>query len=198
MQPTTTVKILPSNWRKFTKPALQELYVEKVIPWLGGEMEEHQYLHWNRDHLIVELENYIQDVKANGAVTKMEEEDEKEKATCPNCKLGMVPRKNRLTGEWFFGCQAFPTCRGTLSLSQAEQQKMLRSQAKAKAKMTQKKAIPVETEEMNGPPLSRAVRTPVPDQVSWEAVSSVPSSVGDLSQEELEMIQQLRANKAWA
>lgn len=33
--------------------------------------------------------------------------------TCPRCDSAMVQRSNRRTGETFWGCPAFPACRGT-------------------------------------------------------------------------------------
>ena len=33
--------------------------------------------------------------------------------TCPDCGWAMVKRRNRRTGEAFFGCSRFPACRGT-------------------------------------------------------------------------------------
>ncbi|MCH6483607.1 restriction endonuclease [Pseudoxanthomonas sp. LH2527] len=33
--------------------------------------------------------------------------------TCPRCDTAMVRRSNRRTGETFWGCPAFPMCRGT-------------------------------------------------------------------------------------
>jgi hypothetical protein len=32
---------------------------------------------------------------------------------CPRCGSRMLPRKNRQTGETFFGCGRFPDCKGT-------------------------------------------------------------------------------------
>lgn len=36
---------------------------------------------------------------------------------CPVCKKPMVARANRSTGEQFFGCSAFPNCRGSRNAS---------------------------------------------------------------------------------
>ncbi len=33
--------------------------------------------------------------------------------TCPDCDSEMVLRKNRETGEEFWGCSRYPECRGT-------------------------------------------------------------------------------------
>ena len=33
--------------------------------------------------------------------------------SCPNCGLLMVARRNRKTGESFWGCTSFPKCKGT-------------------------------------------------------------------------------------
>lgn len=35
---------------------------------------------------------------------------------CPNCNTEMAPRKNKATGEYFFGCMNYPNCQGTRSL----------------------------------------------------------------------------------
>jgi hypothetical protein len=32
---------------------------------------------------------------------------------CPKCSGGMSVRQNRETGGWFWGCVAYPKCRGT-------------------------------------------------------------------------------------
>lgn len=33
--------------------------------------------------------------------------------TCPQCGGPMTSRKNRATGQFFWGCANFPTCKGT-------------------------------------------------------------------------------------
>jgi len=36
-------------------------------------------------------------------------------AKCPNCSGSMVPRKSK-SGDWFFVCVKYPSCRGTRSI----------------------------------------------------------------------------------
>ncbi|MGV8958852.1 MAG: restriction endonuclease [Stenotrophomonas sp.] len=36
-----------------------------------------------------------------------------DQSTCPRCGAGMVERRNRRTGETFYGCSRFPACRAT-------------------------------------------------------------------------------------
>jgi restriction system protein len=37
--------------------------------------------------------------------------------TCPKCSSTMVLRANRTTGEQFWGCPAYPACRGTVAMA---------------------------------------------------------------------------------
>jgi ssDNA-binding Zn-finger/Zn-ribbon topoisomerase 1 len=56
------------------------------------------------------------------------EEDKKAIATtgrlvlprCPECRLIMVKRRNRETLEEFYGCSAYPACKGSYSIEQAK------------------------------------------------------------------------------
>ena len=36
-----------------------------------------------------------------------------ENVVCPECGGAMLSRKNSRTGQRFWGCQAYPSCRGT-------------------------------------------------------------------------------------
>ena len=61
----------------------------------------------------------IRDVQANGANPPKNAEPVIDPAmagstspSCPACKAAMVRRTNRHTGEGFWGCSAFPVCRG--------------------------------------------------------------------------------------
>ena len=36
-----------------------------------------------------------------------------EETLCPTCGARMISRKNARTGQRFWGCSAFPVCRGT-------------------------------------------------------------------------------------
>ncbi len=36
-----------------------------------------------------------------------------EETLCPECNGPMVSRKNKTTGQSFWGCKYFPNCRGT-------------------------------------------------------------------------------------
>lgn len=38
-----------------------------------------------------------------------------ENVRCPTCGGPMTSRKNRATGQRFWGCNAYPGCRGTLN-----------------------------------------------------------------------------------
>jgi hypothetical protein len=41
---------------------------------------------------------------------------------CPECKKKMLPRQNKTTTEWFWGCRDFPRCTGMLLLSNLQTQ----------------------------------------------------------------------------
>ena len=40
---------------------------------------------------------------------------------CPRCCATMVPRQNKKNGNTFYGCDQFPSCRQTMSISEYEQ-----------------------------------------------------------------------------
>ena len=91
VQPQKVASPLPANWKKFNRAALQELYLDKVVAWEGAGAEGHGYLHWSRDRLIVELENYVTEVKAEAQQMK-QNTGSSTSPTCPECNLAMVER----------------------------------------------------------------------------------------------------------
>lgn len=40
---------------------------------------------------------------------------------CPECGEDMVKRRNRATGEEFYGCSMYPQCDGTVSINEPPQ-----------------------------------------------------------------------------
>lgn len=101
-----------ANWRRFAKSELQQLYVEKAKPWYGIPMEDMEYLKWGRDRMIIELMNYVEEVKDE---MPQLDADPLGPPTCPKCSVKMVERINRQTREPFWGCLTFPLCRETFS-----------------------------------------------------------------------------------
>ena len=109
----TKVRVLPSNWKRFDKAHLVELYCEKLEP------STNTYLGYSRARLIAELEMYALEVSDD-----MQKEGVIKKAlsapVCLECHSPMIQRQNRLSKEMFWGCMAFPACRFTLSLQQGK------------------------------------------------------------------------------
>jgi ssDNA-binding Zn-finger/Zn-ribbon topoisomerase 1 len=188
---------LPANWKKFNKGCLMELFSTQVLPWHQLSAEDHPYVHWSRDRLVSEIENYALELKESGwSPQEAEVEKVEEVPNCPQSQLKMVVRQNRLTGDEFFGCAAFPVCRGTLSIVQGQIQSQMpipRTSKSASHQTPGRKTTMIDgTDEMDGHGYKRATRSP--ESASWDRVST-PSQV-ELSEEELEAIRKMRAQKS--
>lgn len=181
---------LPANWKRFKKSELQVLYQEKVMPWLGMEVGRNvEYLQWNRDKLVVELQEYADEVGREEVVEPPKPTDP---AVCPSCQVKMVRRVNRLTHHPFWGCVAFPSCKQTFAMEYfnmptAEAQKKHGKDGSTTSKVNWTDG----GEEMDGETLKRAMSVPVPttSEASWEPVQEEPMN---LSAQEKKLIEQMR------
>lgn len=65
---------------------------------------------------------------------------------CPRCRGGMTARQNRETGGWFWGCLAYPGCKGSLDPMKWREEALVRLRAvvneDAKEAPTQLAAFP--------------------------------------------------------
>lgn len=208
------VKPLPTNWRRFSKAALQELYMTEVLPAYGESASKTAHLSWGKDRLIVELSNFAEEIKA--------ETEEKVKVDptvpmCQQCAIPMVQRTNRMTGQKFWGCMVYPSCTFTLSLQYAgvdaaEAQRRQGGYSKPPTGLQTKQQILESNEEMDGEVVKRALRTPVPAEsaASWDLLSHTSQSTEELikgapgspsspklalTAEEVKMIKELRKSK---
>lgn len=182
---------LPSNWRRFNKASLQELYEEQVAPWYKVDLKkEKEYRSWTRDRLIVELENYVFEVNESGeGATPSQAQVEDPVPTCQKCMIKMLVRHNRATGEPFYGCANFPRCRECMSLSYGgvpagvmQRQQLVSKEAKTWKGYPSTKGVVLDTnEEMDGSGIRRAVRSTATSEASWDALSTgseMPSPTG--------------------
>lgn len=170
-----TKKVFPANWKRFNKAALLDLFLEHSLP------SDKSYLEWDRDRTVAELE-YLQSELQQETVV----ERDPNAPLCPSCQVPMMPRVNRASLEKFWGRMAFPMRKGTMAWTYAG-----KSAAKAQAYHQGQKTVQFDSnEEMDGRAARRAQRVPVPSEAgeSWDAVS-------ELTQEENEMIAELRENK---
>lgn len=205
LKPAKKAKPLPSNWKRFSKAGLLELYINHAAPWLGVDATtELDYVNWSRDRMIVELEYFATEMIESGEMIKTEPKEDL--PMCQHCQVPMVKRVHRLTGEEFWGCVVFPDCRFTLAMSYhgmetAKAQAMLpvtktaaKSMAKGKSKGKSKQPQKVwdSNEEMNGDARARKLNfAPTESDVeSWKRVDSALGS--DLTEEELNLIRSHR------
>ena len=79
-----------------------------------------------------------------------------ENVKCPTCGGPMTSRKNKATGQRFFGCNAYPKCRGTRNTdgeARAERRPFRASETDAN-----------ESDDEDGSPSERAQRN---DRTRW-------------------------------
>lgn len=207
------VSILPANWKKGDKLALQKLYMENVVEYYKRAGDGH-WLSWNRDRLLQEICMFESEAKEE--ILAIEADGEGGVPTCPDCGLKMIQRTNRLDGSLFYGCLRFPTCRATLPyqagnqptavVQKAQKAKELRAFQEWKAKQASssgdvagyKMVVADDGEEMNGNALPRAMRVREPQSSSseWEMPEmNQKSKMMTLSAEEVEMLKEVRAQK---
>ena len=161
------VRTLPSNWKRFSKAALMELYVEKIQP------KDKEYLRMTKDHLIVELEMFVaeEEIESPGGKTMAPLVPQ-----CPECAVAMVERRNRVDGGKFYGCAMFPRCRVTMPMTYHGQPTAV-IQNMQPPKHGYKGVFQDGGEEMNGDVVKRAIRTPVPSLSEWDKVSQGSSMI---------------------
>jgi ssDNA-binding Zn-finger/Zn-ribbon topoisomerase 1 len=167
---------LPSNWKRLGKAELQTLYMERVVPWQGNPAPQHEYLRWTKDRLIVELANYVEEVRQEAPETP--EIDLPDHPMCPRCKVHMVERLNRQDGRKFYSCLVFPHCRETKSMGTAPELPKASPAKKDGYPKPQngfgvKSTVADTSEEMDGNARPRAVRAPQKEDQdsSWEAMT---------------------------
>lgn len=205
VRPPRPVRILPAGWKKANLDTLRELYVELVVPDLNRSLEDRHWNGWKRSQYLLEIEIWMQD-----------HEEEREKNApevapqtflCPACRIPMMRRTNGLTGQDFYGCLRFPTCKKTLSLTYGGQPTEVVQKAwDAKEKM--KKETKVET--VMGAGYGKRVPKPLTEQGgssvgSWTlademkpdaAVEMEPRYNMNLTKEEMAAIIQKREESA--
>ena len=140
-------KVLPSNWKRFAKAELMDLYAEKLKP------TSRDYLKKTKDMLIMELEIWAED------------EEVREVPNAQTMGSCTVERQNKIS---IWGCAAFPACKGTLSKVIAGKPAAVAQAmaAQAPALGGYKAQVTESGEDMNGEMTRRAVRTPVPSVCS--------------------------------
>ena len=90
------------------------------------EKNEH-WKGWTKSRFILEIEMYEADIMEELALTGTTAAEMTKEAsgsdnpgpmapTCPTCGIGMLQRTNRVTGNQFWGCHLFPSCRKTFPL----------------------------------------------------------------------------------
>ena len=184
---------LPANWKRFSKPELQKLYAEKVIPWAGLDPQTYyDHLQWNKDRLVVELTLYAEEAAKEDVDIPASPVGP---PTCPSCRIKMIKRVNCMTQEPFWACITFPQCKQTFAMEYygkpaAEVQKNLGKDGLP----TSKESWIDGGEEMDGRTVRRAARTPVPamSEASWEPMQDGPMQ---LTAEEKELIEKLRKDR---
>jgi ssDNA-binding Zn-finger/Zn-ribbon topoisomerase 1 len=198
-KPKMATRVLPANWKKSNKADLLELWINQAMPFYSIDQDETIHITWNRDKLVVELERFVVDAQAEAVVESEEEEGD---PVCPLCAVPMCVRTDRSTMEQFWGCQLYPECTETMSMkyknpapkvsSKAAPKKVNRGQPKSP--VGRKQSFMDSGEEMNGEMQRRAVRTPVPSEDSWKAVSLTSGDL-QVTPEELAMIKKMRDQK---
>lgn len=63
-----------------------------------------------------ELGSLMDEIKSGAEPAPIPPESKALAITCPRCGHGMVERRNHRTGDRFFGCATFPTCKGTRAM----------------------------------------------------------------------------------
>lgn len=202
MKPRPVKRSLPVNWKRFSKAALMELYVNQAMPWFGLGEARTEYATWDKDRFLVELERYDVEIVEAGVIYS---ETIEESPLCLQCGVLMVKRTDRLTHREFWGCPLFPRCRETLALDYhgvpaavAQQEQLKKEQAKKRTSGRGYKSKVVDGgEEMDGQFLTRAVVTKVPeeDAATWGKVSAASSNQMQLTLDEIKMIQEARQKK---
>ena len=103
------VRVMPSNWKRFSKAEMAQLYREKIQPLTQ------EFLTFTKPRMIAELEMYVQETEEemdrNGVL-----QTALGPPMCVRCKIPMIERVNRVTRAPFWGCLAFPTCRETMAM----------------------------------------------------------------------------------
>lgn len=185
------IRALPSNWKRFSKSELANLYLEKMEP------TSNQYLSFTKTRLISELEMYAEEMEEQFTQEGLLQEAMKA-PMCVKCRIPMIERFNKASRMPFWGCATFPICRETMSkeydhvpaaLAQKAANPMLRDVARGSASggPASKVKRADDSEEMEGVHLARAVRMPVPEDPEDAVVT--------LTEEEIQMIQKSRPEK---
>lgn len=196
-KPAKKSKILPANWKRFSKAALIELWVNQAMPFYElNPAEEMDHYHWGKDKLVVELERYVADAEEQGMHGVFGEEEEREVVPqCPECSVRMTLRTNRMSLEKFWGCPLYPECRKTFSLEYwgrpaANAQRMEVAKKTGVPKVTDKQVVLDGSEDMDGDFKRRAVKKALGSETSWElaGTDSAASSTLKLSPKEVQLI----------
>lgn len=191
------VRPLPANWRRFKKAELEKIYTDTVVPFLqmGAEPEEVR-AKWNRDHFVMEISNYAMMLQEEQGLVM--EADPEGPPACPKCSVAMVERRNRTTGDKFWGCLLYPRCRETRpGADQAgyPRQPGRGSGSRGPSPVPQLKHVNIDgNENMDGDMRRRAIRTPVPSETnaSWSVMEEAGKEM-KVSAEEARFIMQMRA-----